>query len=298
MSGLYTGAMGMISHMQKLNVHSNNIANAETNGFKAQQSTFKVFQETDVMRIDSQGVKNIGGYQNQVYMDDIHTNYDTGNILLSEAIWDVALLDKSGGTYISFFQMKRGDDVYLSRNGHFVRDEQGNLTNGGGSLLLGEDGVPIKVSTGLNFSVSADGTIVDVASNERVGKISVVSVDKEHSGLLQRGTNGEYSVLTYEKILNQFQSLEEVKRSLPENPTLQRIFGSIEMVESIQENQEVAIIQPFTGELKQGFIETSNVNVSSEMVALLQTQKQVNASSKTLTIAQEILEMEANKLGN
>ncbi len=43
MNGLYIDSMGMMNYMQRLNVHANNVANAQTTGFKAENMTSKVF---------------------------------------------------------------------------------------------------------------------------------------------------------------------------------------------------------------------------------------------------------------
>ncbi len=50
MNGLYIGSMGMMNYMQRINVHSNNVANAQTTGFKAENMTSKVFDVQDTYR--------------------------------------------------------------------------------------------------------------------------------------------------------------------------------------------------------------------------------------------------------
>ncbi len=47
MNGLYIGSMGMMNYMRRINVHSNNVANAQTTGFKAENMTSKVFDVQD-----------------------------------------------------------------------------------------------------------------------------------------------------------------------------------------------------------------------------------------------------------
>ena len=104
MNGLYIGSMGMMNYMRRINVHSNNVANAQTTGFKAENMTSKVFDVQDTYRGDG-AVTNIGSVDYAVVPAATHVNLVQGNIQMTNSATDF-FLDDGGRHNIIFVTSK------------------------------------------------------------------------------------------------------------------------------------------------------------------------------------------------
>ena len=296
MSGIYTGTMGIISNMGKLNVISNNIANSQTNGFKREDATFRVFQEGTMVREDSKNT-SIGSYYNQVYHDDTVTDYSTGMFYVTDEKYDFALKDDATSNVSSFFVVSKGDKEYLTRNGQFSVDADRRLVTPGGALVTNTQGDPVVLGEERTFVVKPNGDLLDTKTNEVFDTIRMTSVKKEDLGLLDRGSAGLYSVMGYNKAVTNFGSLDDILSQFDNNPTLQSVFGSKDRVEAMKRTGGMDILLPFQGNLQHQMLESSNVDMASEMIDLITAQKHLNASKKTFSVADEILKIEAEQLG-
>ena len=54
--GMYTGASGMVAQMHRMDALSNNLANANTNGYKKDLSVHKAFPELLIRRMKDDGM--------------------------------------------------------------------------------------------------------------------------------------------------------------------------------------------------------------------------------------------------
>ena len=88
MNGLYIGSMGMMNYMRRINVHSNNVANAQTTGFKAENMTSKVFDVQDTYRRGDGVATNIGSVDYAVVPAATHVNLVQGNIQMTNSATD------------------------------------------------------------------------------------------------------------------------------------------------------------------------------------------------------------------
>ncbi len=145
MTSLYTGATGMKSLSEGMNVVTNNIANVSTVGFKQQQALF-----SDLM-YESQGMTGnsweaqegstvaLGQVGMGVQVETVRTSFEQGAFEIGSSVTDLAL----SGT--GFFQVTTVDGEQLyTRAGNFRFDSEGVLTLPGGEALsayaINEDG--------------------------------------------------------------------------------------------------------------------------------------------------------------
>ena len=141
--GLYLSATGVLTNSYRQDVISNNLANAETVGFKKNVAMFQQrLTEAQAQRnpnASSSLLENIGGgllcapTQVDTTQGELET---TGNKL------DVAI---TGDGYFGV-QTKQG--VRYTRNGAFTADAKGNLVDQMGNQVLGVGGKPIAVANG------------------------------------------------------------------------------------------------------------------------------------------------------
>ena len=131
---LYNGASGVKVHQTKMDVIGNNISNVNTTGFKAGRATFSDMLSQNIGaaapasgNVGSTNDKQIGLGSNVGAIDVLHNN---GSILETGKNTDVAL---SGD---GMFVVRRGNDLYYTRDGAFEFDAAGNYGLPGSGYLV------------------------------------------------------------------------------------------------------------------------------------------------------------------
>ncbi|MGN4633517.1 flagellar basal-body rod protein FlgG [Bacillus cereus group sp. MYBK34-1] len=186
MNGLYIGSMGMMNYMQRINVHSNNVANAQTTGFKAENMTSKVFDVQDTYRRGDGAVTNIGSVDYAVVPAATHVNLVQGNIQMTNSATDFFLDDGAAGT-TSFFVTSKNDETFLTRDGSFTLNSDRYLQTSSGAFVMGENNERIRIPEGAKVAVQADGTLYDEVTQNNIARLQTKTVDAEtHARLVQR----------------------------------------------------------------------------------------------------------------
>lgn len=153
--GLYTAVSGMIAQENKQDVITNNLANANTVGFKGDTLTFKKFKDEMLYNYDKnvngRNEKQIlGGLSQGVSIDEVSSEFTQGTIGDTGKDTDFAL-DGNG-----FFLVERNDGVstklLATRDGHFHVNQKGYLVNDSGDYVLDRNRNYINV--GINQLVS------------------------------------------------------------------------------------------------------------------------------------------------
>ncbi|GGA64500.1 flagellar hook-basal body protein [Ornithinibacillus halotolerans] len=167
--GFYTAASGMISMQRQQEALANNIANANTPGYKADQATIRAFPEMLLYQMGpgstpAKGLSTaneIGSINTGVYVQEYVPNYIQGALKETGVLTDVALIDgvfpdETGSLFFSV-QNENGE-VRYTRNGNFTVDGEGYLTTTQGYYVLDAGGDPIQTG-GMEFIVLDDGTL-------------------------------------------------------------------------------------------------------------------------------------------
>ena len=179
-SGLYAAYTGVLARTQALDTAANNLANANTNGFRAQREYFR-----GILAAASEDA-NGNGVQTAVnsYSTLAGSTLDLSQGLLTATGNPLDLGLQGQG----FFQVKTAHGIRLTRDGSFQRSADGTLTTQHGDPVLSSTGGTISVPTG-NVNVSADGTVsVSTPDGSSIaGKVGVV--DYAGSDLSAEGTN-------------------------------------------------------------------------------------------------------------
>lgn len=189
--GLYTAASSMLAHMRRQEVISNNLANVNTTGFRADDAQFKAFPLVflerlfDTNRDSAQQVlptRQVGGIGTGLMVDQVTTSFAEGNIKETHNPLDIALRDTAGpNSKPTFFAVQTPVGTEYTRAGAFVLNANGELVTNQGYRVLGTDGNPIVVpdDTQLradgDLRVLTDGSIV--LNNQPVGQLQIVSFD-------------------------------------------------------------------------------------------------------------------------
>lgn len=166
--GLYIAATGMLTQRKKMNVLVNNIANADTYGYKSDKLLTRSFEETLLERrdaLDAAGADTqIGLLGSGVHIDEVVTTYLQGSLDQTELATDLAITGEG------FFVVQTPNGIRYTRNGNFTISN-GNLVTAEGYTVLGTGGGAINVKNG-NFTVASNGEIaVDGAA---AGQLQIV----------------------------------------------------------------------------------------------------------------------------
>ncbi|PGZ07684.1 flagellar basal body rod protein FlgG [Bacillus cereus] len=193
MNGLYIGSMGMMNYMQRINVHSNNVANAQTTGFKAENMTSKVFDVQDTYRSGDGATTNIGSVDYAVVPAATHVNLVQGNVQITNSATDFFLDDGTAGTS-SFFVTSKNDETFLTRDGSFTLNSDRYLQTSSGAFVMGENNERIRIPEGAKIAVQADGTLYDEVTQNNIARLQTKTVDAETNNRLVQRENKSFTL--------------------------------------------------------------------------------------------------------
>lgn len=150
--GYYTAANGIINEQRIMNVITNNLANAKTAGYKADEAIPTTFaKELLLMR---NGRRSETGNISYRTIEVTDTNLEEGTLENTGSRLDIGLV---GNVYFNIEDRRTGERL-LSRNGQFTINAEGYLTLGTTGYVLDENGERIQLGTA-DFTVDRFGEI-------------------------------------------------------------------------------------------------------------------------------------------
>jgi flagellar basal-body rod protein FlgF len=174
---IYTAASGAKHILEQQATTSNNLANVNTTGFRAQLDVFRA------VPVQSEGLPTRAFVVNSSPAAD----FSAGALQVTGRDLDVAI--KGQGWFA--VQMPDGTEAY-TRNGSLQTSQNGLLTTAGGATIAGEGG-PITIPPDVTVTVGGDGTISTVSSTDQpavaniLGRLKLVNPAAEN---LVRGDDG------------------------------------------------------------------------------------------------------------
>ena len=183
--GIYPALSGGVAYEKMLSVISNNLANINTAGFKADKAVFKVDIPDEIPVITSENNlpadnEMTEGPSDKYFtaIDTMYTDFNPGVIKQTGNPLDLSI-DGNG-----FFVVNTPDGVRYTRSGNFTVNASNTLTTAGGHMVMG-DGGPIVLEDG-RISIDAEGKIS--VNGSEVNKIKVVDFVNPDS-LMKEGGN-------------------------------------------------------------------------------------------------------------
>ena len=173
--GMYLSAQGADANSVRLDVLSNNMANANTTSFKRDVPIFCInpphdAQEGPLTPLPGDLENHTGG----ITLEGITTNFENGSFISTDSDFDIAL--KGQG----FFEVGSRQKSYLTRNGSLSIDSNRRLVTADQGLpLLTKNGQEIKIpDDAVNIGISPDGLVTPFNAEGQAlttqGEISVV----------------------------------------------------------------------------------------------------------------------------
>lgn len=260
MRALWTAASGMKAQQLNIDTISNNLANVNTTGYKKQRVEFKDLLYEQLRRADI----NFGEGK-PVNLEVGHgvmpaatvRSFTQGNLVQTDNDLDMAI-DGPG-----FFVVRDHlDNLYYTKDGSFklsIEDGQARLSTADGHFVQGDIG--------------------DIELGEDIADIFVNSTGAVSVQRMETGETEEIGNLLLVKFPNPA-GLESVGKNLLKETT-----ASGEFVEAFEGD---------AGEVVQGFLETSNVQIVDEMIKMITAQRAYEINSKSIQTSDEMLQMANN----
>ena len=176
LSGLNTAAAGMAAQQQRMDAVANDLANANTTGYKHQRVGFRDLVYEQAGRSSAQGVRTGSG----AAAVDAGRAFAQGVLQRTDRPLDVAI---QGEGFLRV-RLADGRDA-LTRDGGLHIDGNRRLVTSMGALVQPAITVPEGVAED-QISIGPDGTVL--ANKQRIGKLDVLTV-RSTQGLLSVGDN-------------------------------------------------------------------------------------------------------------
>ncbi len=261
--GLYIAHTGMVNEMNRLDILTNNLANADTTAYKKEGTTSCTFADELMIKIKDTSEyglnKEIGGMSFVTQLGQVYTDYSSGSFEITDNENDFAI--EGNGFFAVSFTNKSGEtSVKFTRDGNFVVNAEGYLMTKDGDFVLNQTGALnmdpseanyIQVDPLLAMAVDEGGYIYQ--NEQLVGNIGLV--DFENYDYLEKYGENMYNLV------------------------------------------DGGVVTEADGIIRQGMLESSNVNVVNEMVNMIAIQRAYDAGQKVITSIDETLGI-AVKLGS
>lgn len=272
--GVYTAASGLNAEMLEQDVVANNIANADTVGFKKDTPVLAAFPNQLLNRIhdrmdadQSQSIvalpaivaenlppQPLGYVGSGVSPQGTVTEFTPGSLSRTDQPLDFAVEGPG------LFTVQKGDgSLAYTRAGNFTLNSDKNLATADGDLVMGRDGQPLHI----------DGDKVTVDTG------GMVTVDGDNVGTMQMA---QYDPSRFSKVGDNLYVRKE---------------DDFEGVDAVNKADET----PPGVKVMQGYIEQSNVQVVTEMVHMISLMRSYEENTKAITMQDETLSQLITSVG-
>ncbi|MCH5185062.1 MAG: flagellar hook-basal body protein [Oscillospiraceae bacterium] len=218
---IYASGTAMLTQERRLDVISNNIANANTTGFKEDEMISRSFRDELISRLDEttmvNKVREVGPYNHGIHVDQVVTDFRGGTPISTDNYTDAAI--EGDGFFV--FNTPQGERY--SRNGVFRVTNDGVLVNQDDFPLQGENG-DITVGAG-SFTINRVGEIYN-NEGELIDRIRLVSFD-DNSLLRKEGNN-----LYYNTDANMQESTASIRQGYIEASNVDGVTAMVEMIKT------------------------------------------------------------------
>lgn len=265
---MYSGIGGMRGFQTKLDVIGNNIANVNTTGFKKSRVMFQdILSQT--MSGGSAPTTTTGGMNpKQVGLGSTISSIDViqkgGNLQTTSSPSDLGI--EGNG----FFMVEDGNgQKYVTRDGNFTFDRDGNLVTANGMFVLDSSGGKVKIPASGTFadiktySIGSDGKIT-YTNNEGTTTTTTngigLAMVANPAGLEKMGSN------VYKVTAAADSNYNDLKKLLGNAASGAR------------------------GSIRSSMLEMSNVDLSEEFTEMIVAQRGFQANSRIITTSDSILE--------
>ena len=270
LNSLSSAVSGLDSFQQDMDVIGNNIANINTDGFKAGRVNFA---DAFGNSMAGTGAVQVG---TGVFAQAITNNWNQGAVNATGVNTDLAI---SGAGFFVVKDTVSGTQ-YVTQDGSFSVNNNGFLVTAGGQQVQGYSDAAlttlgsIKIdTTGAPASAAAGATVASFTINSQ-GQVNVTLSD---GTTFTRG----------QVLLQNFQDPQALVNQRGNLYSNQASAGPMTATPSAPGSNGL-------GQIQSGYLEISNVDLSQEMANLITAQRGFEANSKIVTTSNEVLQTLVN----
>jgi len=256
---LRTAASGMYAQQLNIEIIANNIANVNTIGYKKNKAEFQdlMYQNVAANPLSTNDPTAINTANKEIQVG-IGVKPASNSKIFKQG--DLTATNNQLDVAINgdgFFQLRKSDGTFVyTRDGSFKLNGDGQIISAGGYVL--DPGITINSnSSGLTIS---------------------------RGGVVESAEGGTSSILG---------NIETAKFI---NPAGLKAIGDNLYVETPASGQPLvgAPGENGFGELHQGYIESSNVDIVDEMIAMITAQRSYEINSKTISTVEQMMQLANN----
>ena len=259
---------GMDTALHELSMISNNISNANSTGFKKSSVAFSEFYNGRTAGGVESALVGLGANTEESRRSDAQ-----GALVEMGGALDTAIVGNG------YFMTQATDQIGYSvtRNGAFSLDSEGFLVSQDGDFVLGMSAVD-----GNFVGVGADATVlqkIQVPVNNSADPLSSISIGNNGNILAAFGKGAEVPVAT-------------IPLSIFANPNGLKQLGSGKYAPT-DLSGKVFLGNPNSagfGDLKTGYVEGSNVDITTEMTNMIRAQQQFNGAARIMQTNSDMIE--------
>lgn len=179
LKGLYTAYTGLKNEQNRMDIMTNNLANASTVGFKKEGSTSQSFDSILAYKLKDVSVglgtaQNIGHNNPGVKIGENYTDYAQGSYRVTGNTFDLAL-DGDGFFAIEYTNKAGETSTMYTRAGSFTLNSEGYLVTNDGDYVLDTNSRRIKLDPLTDADIDTDGTISQ--NGVRIAQIQVTDFE-------------------------------------------------------------------------------------------------------------------------
>lgn len=291
---LYSGVSGMKNLQVKMDVVSNNIANVNTVGFKSSRVVFQdMMNQTTANATAPDG--NAGGVNGKqiglgVQVGSIDTMTATGAPQTTGRLLDLYI---QGSGYFIVQGSGKTPQTYYTRDGAFLRDSNGTLTNSAGMKVLGQavEGEQGYVEYSEDFD--EETSLPKATTTAELKPLEIpASIDVDGEQVAFSAMNIDVNGLVTAKYGDKTYVMGKVNVATFNNPEGLEHTGGNNYITTA--NSGTPIIggagQNGTGQLQSGALEMSNVDLSNEFTEMIIASRAYQANSRSITTSDEMLQ--------
>ena len=237
-NALYVGLSRQMVLRRELDIVANNIANADTTGFKVESLLEKTDPREPAFTLQGpRPVKFVGE-------DGVARDFGQGNLRRTDAPLDLAIEGQG------FFQVSTANGPRYTRDGRFRLDDTGRLVAENGSAVMDDGGGEISLDPQKGqVTIAEDGTITQ--GTTRVGKLGVYRF--QTLGALEKAGDN-----LYRNTSNQQPQPAEgarVRQGMLEGSNVQPILEITRMIEVSRAYEQMAKMMDSTAELSKSAVQ-------------------------------------------
>lgn len=254
---LYTAWTGMRNEQRRMDVVTNNMANADTTGFKKIDVTAQSFDRQLAVKINdaTEGldvIRGIGGMTLGVKIGETYYDMTQGNFRQTGSQYNFALTDRGFFT-ISTTDKGGTEHIRYTRDGDFTITKEGFLVTKDGDFVLGDGGNRIQIPGANTARINVNELGEIYVGDNYISTLQVVDFDN-YDALSSYGEN------MYEPVAG-------------------------------------ANIIDSQASVTQGYIEMSNVNMVTEMVDMIAVTRAYETNQKMIQTVDQTLQKVVNDIG-